>query len=330
MRVNRTALLCLACLMATPAMAETRYDVEIIVVEHDSGRDLTEERWPAKIAVPEFERARDFEGSTGEPLPEGFEQLATEDGRLGSAVQKLRNSSRYRVLRHLRWRQPALEPGQSIPIRVRSGEPMTIEAPPAVIDRPVPAAGNQSADRALEQDGEAAAGESGGDGESGAGGQVVQGTDDDAAREAADSNRWSGPYLSPHGPPMTKVSVQALDGTIELVVSRYLHVHTDLYYTAPAEWDDTIMSTGTGGRTTANDTDGGATGEGKDGAMVGAGAGTGMRVARGPDGQAMLSFAFRQSRRMRSGELHFLDHPLVGLLVLVTPYEEEEKEANGN
>lgn len=31
--------------------------------------------------------------------------------------------------------------------------------------------------------------------------------------------------------------------------------------------------------------------------------------------------ALRQQRRMRSGEIHYIDHPLMGLLVKVTPYE---------
>ena len=31
-------------------------------------------------------------------------------------------------------------------------------------------------------------------------------------------------------------------------------------------------------------------------------------------------FPLRQSRRMRSGELHYIDHPRMGILVLVTPY----------
>lgn len=329
MRVNRTALACLACLVATPALAATRYDVEVVIVEHDSGRNLTEERWPAKIAVPEFERARDFEGSTGEPLPEGFEQLPTADGRLGSAVRKLRESSRYRVLRHLHWRQPALEPGQSIPIRVRSGEPITIEAPPAVVDRPAPAAGNQSADRALEREKESAADEAAGEsGSGGAGGQVVQDTD---AGEGAGSAPRSGPYLAPQGPRLTTVSVQPLDGTIELVVSRYLHLHTDLYYTAPAEWDNTVMSVGAGGGMPGRDDSGDGEEATGTAAPIAAGAPRNMAVARGPDGQSMLSFPFRQSRRMRSGVLHYIDHPLLGLLVLVTPYEEQrESETAGD
>lgn len=41
----------------------------------------------------------------------------------------------------------------------------------------------------------------------------------------------------------------------------------------------------------------------------------------------------KQKRRMRSGELHFIDHPLMGLLIKITPYEmpveEDETETNG-
>ncbi|WP_390619000.1 CsiV family protein [Maricurvus nonylphenolicus] len=33
----------------------------------------------------------------------------------------------------------------------------------------------------------------------------------------------------------------------------------------------------------------------------------------------------KQKRRMRSGELHFIDHPLVGLLIKITPYELPEE-----
>jgi hypothetical protein len=35
-------------------------------------------------------------------------------------------------------------------------------------------------------------------------------------------------------------------------------------------------------------------------------------------------FRLQTSRRMRSGELHYLDHPLFGLLILVTPLALDE------
>ncbi|HEY9150800.1 MAG TPA: CsiV family protein [Gammaproteobacteria bacterium] len=37
------------------------------------------------------------------------------------------------------------------------------------------------------------------------------------------------------------------------------------------------------------------------------------------DNQARV-YSLRQSRRMRSGELHYIDHPRLGVLALVTPY----------
>jgi hypothetical protein len=40
------------------------------------------------------------------------------------------------------------------------------------------------------------------------------------------------------------------------------------------------------------------------------------------DGTASSTrFSLRESRRMRSGELHYLDHPLFGVLVRATPYQ---------
>jgi len=38
----------------------------------------------------------------------------------------------------------------------------------------------------------------------------------------------------------------------------------------------------------------------------------------------------RQSRRMRSGELHYIDHPKLGLLIKVTPYPAPESETKDN
>lgn len=40
------------------------------------------------------------------------------------------------------------------------------------------------------------------------------------------------------------------------------------------------------------------------------------------------TFRMQGSRRMRSRELHYIDHPLIGVLVLVTPYEPLESEVD--
>lgn len=52
------------------------------------------------------------------------------------------------------------------------------------------------------------------------------------------------------------------------------------------------------------------------------------QVQGGDDGATVTAgepvYVHQQSRRMRSGELHYLDHPALGVLVLVTPLGAEE------
>lgn len=332
MRLHRTALLCLLSLLATPALAETRYDVEVVVIEQDSDRDATGERWRPVIAVPDFQRAGTFEGSTGNPLPDDFERLSTNDTRLQSVLDRLESSSRYRVLRHMRWRQPALAPGESIPIRLHSGDPIPIEAPLDVIEHPVPAADNESMDEKLEEGDGAVTGQS--DMEDDARGGEA--TTDSTALPGSDGDMAL--VRSPHARRTQRVSVYPLDGTIELVVSRYLHIHADLYYTRPVEWDETIMARGGTAGPAIDTPDGESMADGtSDGEAADAGENAmpaaeemAPAVARGPDNQAMLSFPFHQSRRMRSGELHYLDHPLIGILVLVTPVEDDANTGTGS
>jgi|GEM_PF-4624439 len=41
--------------------------------------------------------------------------------------------------------------------------------------------------------------------------------------------------------------------------------------------------------------------------------------------ERLFNYPVNQSRRMRSGELHFFDHPLVGVLVMIRPYERNQE-----
>ena len=349
-RAHRTALLLpLLILLTAPALAQTRYDVEIVVFQQ-TGADGGEERWRPGIVVPEFARAGSFEtsdaaasaGSTAgatepgtteaglgqsraalKPLPEGFERLPADSARLRQAVARLESSGRYRVLRHLHWRQPSLAPGESVPVRVSAGQPIEIRVPAAELEHLVPAAGNTEATRAEEEE-EPATNGSGGD----------RANRDDP--EDADGQTTSTGDTQPHGsldiagpfglelrpPRIRQVSVRPLDGTVELVVSRYLHMHADLYYTTDVEWERTVIAEGVGPDTAA-----GASNARDDDMTTAVAAAAAPRIARGPGNRPMLSFPFEQQRRMRSGELHYLDHPLLGLLVLVTPYEAPDGDA---
>jgi hypothetical protein len=284
MRPARLALLPLLLLLTPPTFAAERYEVEVVIFEQAPGGGPSGERWPAQVAVPDFKRARALNtGAAGArralaPSPDAFAPLSLAEARLAGAVQRLENSSRYQLLRHLRWRQPALEPGESVPIRVNAGRTLRIRSPQAAIERPAPAAGNSEATTAKE----------------------AEDAEDDPPSDASEVDAGTRAGLrtaegNQQAPQMESVAVQPLDGTIELVVSRYLHVHADLYYTTDIAWDRALVAGYNSAQT--------------------------QPIARGPDGQSMLSFPLRQQRRMRSGELHYLDHPVLGLLVLVTPVE---------
>ncbi len=79
--------------------------------------------------------------------------------------------------------------------------------------------------------------------------------------------------------------VLELDGTINIVITRYLHLYTDLVYRIP--------------RTIPTD--------------------IGAALNRG---QALVDYSVQSHRRMRSRELHYIDHPLVGILIEATPIED--------
>ncbi len=77
--------------------------------------------------------------------------------------------------------------------------------------------------------------------------------------------------------------VNELDGTIKIVLGRYLHVYTDLAYRRPFS-----------ANTIGNDN------------------------ALGRD-RVLADFAIKTHRKMRSKQLHYLDHPILGILVEIRP-----------
>jgi hypothetical protein len=84
------------------------------------------------------------------------------------------------------------------------------------------------------------------------------------------------------GPPPS-ATVNQVDGNITLSVSRYLHIWTDIVYSHPVK----------------------------------------QVFSSDPNAKEykLIRFPMKQHRRMRSNEIHYLDHPLFGILVLVTPVE---------
>jgi hypothetical protein len=121
-----------------------------------------------------------------------------------------------------------------------------------------------------------------------------------------------------------------LEGTLRLILSRYLHIEADLLYREPL--DEQAVAE-------AQPVDSGAMPFGNDAAAT---EGTPKTPPAQQQDLFMIAeqassieqqplyrvYRMQQSRRMRSGELHYLDHPVFGLAVRVTPYEPPKPASN--
>ena len=84
----------------------------------------------------------------------------------------------------------------------------------------------------------------------------------------------------------SEVPMNVIDGTIKITLGKYLHLETDLLYrTKPEETNDFSIF--------------------------------GFKKQNQP----LSVFRMQESRRMRSGELHYFDHPLFGMIAIITPYQ---------
>ena len=112
------------------------------------------------------------------------------------------------------------------------------------------------------------------------------------ANQSAQS-QTSGPVppLAGHTP-VTSDNEDTFDGDIKLSVSRYLHADIDLIFQQPAT------------EIPANNNESSLA--------------TSQPVAT-------RRFELRQTRRMRSKTLHYIDHPLYGVFLIITPYERAEQ-----
>lgn len=88
-----------------------------------------------------------------------------------------------------------------------------------------------------------------------------------------------------------------LEGKITVALSRYLHLYTDLVLRRPRQSIDPVLNSSVQERPLAT---------------------------YSADTRILNNHILREHRRMRSKNLHYLDNPEFGMLVLITPYEVPE------
>ena len=239
------------------------------------------EVWPIDPGLPPLEGAVSLRRPRSEDLVD-FGRLRDGELKLTDAWKHLERSQHQRPIAHFGWRQLGLGREQAEAVR------LSVERGEPVSLRPAPPP-------------------------RGATSRISRG--DGTAAPQPDRAPETDPDL-------------LVQGTVRLIMERYLHLETDLVYqpllAEPARHDPPAPP--------EDESEG--LGE-PDSPVRGILSGFFARQAQpGPkapepeeylrftrSGEVVWPFRMNQRRRMRSGEVHYLDHPMFGLLVLARPYE---------
>jgi len=205
------------------------YAIEVILFVNKDGLQQTAEQFSINHIIPAPTDGIQLDSVDNESA---WQAIPEEDYILNNVAEKLTRSGRYRILKHIAWRQPVVERDDAVAIAVNAGRDFTSLFP----------------ERAYKQ---------------------IEFSD---TSTRADNE--------------TNHIVRELAGTITVVITRYIHVYSDLVYRLPR----------------ANPLH--------------------MEDVLNRD-QVLVDYAVNSHRRMRSRELHYIDHPLVGILVEATPIKKE-------
>ena len=315
-----------------PAAEEpiTWYVVEMIVFERTGEAARGAEAWPAEPGLPNLADAIELsaeglapgtlapdasstEGEATQPpveavtrpmvaTPRAYRIVPPEEHRLSDVVAKLERAGGYRTLLHVAWIQPGYPLEHAPLVHLRSAN--------AALGAVAPAASAQTYNQTYDQSSAPMSGETAAESPAATPLATPAGTPPGTLAGTGDAAFTAG--LAPRINVARDPSKPALDGTVRVHRARYLHVEADLLYYRPLAGD-------TGAAPQAADAGAAPLADSPDTAFI-------EQLLAEDDGPARL-FRLTERRRMRSKELHYLDHPLFGVLVEAWPLELPEAPA---
>lgn len=280
----------------------TWYAVELVVFAHREDATEDEERWSPDPGVPDLSTATEPVAATIPDSLRAFEQLRTEALTMSGAVRTLERSSRYRTLVHFGWMQPGLAREHAIPLTVTidSGDPLVAQALEVELPEPpadeTPVEASPDGAQAPDADSE---------------GMLETEPVPEFPRDPSElADELAFEFTAPPTP-------DPLVGTARLVLQRFLHIELDLML----ESGQALPPTDEGDWYTRRDRiledlAYGAIGYDEARARLDA-------LNAEPRFQR---YRLRESRRVRTDELHYFDHPKFGAIVRVVEVPEDEIE----
>jgi|GEM_PF-3989893 len=344
--IGQLIAICTSSLFVLPIIAETSnskstkdarwFDIEVIVFKNARG-NTNEELWPKSSEIVYPEKLIDQMVSALYPAPEGevltppdalkksdendassttkevaslaadaqgqkdlvpFSPLLENELALTSIKESLQRSSQYQPLVHYGWRQPVYDRDESEWVRVVGGLNYN-----ARFDHQ---GRSLSENSSLKQLGLSQP-------------SIIQSEADQGLTSHFDT-----PTLKKFTP------VPEIDGAIQVYLSRYLHVNTKLFMRIPGEEELDVSAISSSLSSSMLDLT-------KDG-QLDEEYETNFNWSFQSDNwmnqekqttviERLLNYPLAQSRRVRSGETHYFDHPLFGVIIQIRPYSTNKEES---
>ncbi len=270
------------------------YAIEIIVFAHREDASGQDEVWPADPGVPDLAGAAETVPPTVPPSLQAYESLPSDALRMSGALRRLERSGRYRPLLHFGWLQPGVGRDVALPVTVSVAATAAVEAVPLRVELPEPPPTESpiSDEPAADVEDEM-----------------------DPFELPPDTEALAAELGAEYAEPPVRDPVI---GTARLVQQRFLHVELDLLFISdeplpiPEDGDwyerrDRILrdlSFGTIGYDEAR-----------------------ARLDALNAEPRFQRYRLRESRRIRTDEVHYFDHPEFGAIVTVRPLGPEAVEA---
>ncbi len=201
------------------------------------------------------------------------------NGTFGGMLEKLDKSSRYETLSYTAWRQRGLDKEQAVSVRIRGGRKYLPQTPV------VPGMEFGLFEQNFEQGY----------------------TPEVLVRRYTETTTAAGSAL------------YELEGEVKIVLSRYLHIYTNLLLLKPVTLTPVDPAAQAGNGTADIDNPGTVY------SIAWTETATPDLAVKNENAiETLHGFNIKAHRKLRSGELHHLDHPLMGILVQIKPVEDKK------
>ncbi|MGF1723253.1 peptidoglycan binding protein CsiV [Photobacterium nomapromontoriensis] len=261
-----------------PSLAARQFDIEVLLFKRNIAPEQVNESWPDQLTPIDLTGTIDF-GDTAQLKARGIRPMSPSQFQLNPQYDKLKQHAGFTPLAHFGWRQGDLSRAAAPTIHITAGKDFSAQYLPDGTSRSsMPLAGTETHTDT---------------------GMTIT-TDNPSANDTNTGAVTDTGAISPSSP------LYELDGTMKVYVQHYLFTDATFDLREPDRREIIVgaepIDTGINPLVTESNVQVGHLQE----------------VKKKVDVEEFLkSYRFNQQRKMRSSETHYLDHPLMGMVIQI-------------